>query len=121
MAIRASGDVLYEWDLASDRLAFFGDVSTLFTGGPLPVPATGEALHARINPEDVPRRRRALPDPFAGTSEYDCEFRLRTRGGEFQGLHCRGTVEFSQAGTAARRSGGIRLGTRPQHNKEERR
>src|SRR3546814_9646316 len=37
MAIRASGDVLYEWDLASDRLAFFGDVSTLFTGGPPPV------------------------------------------------------------------------------------
>src|SRR3546814_10654890 len=65
MAIRASGDVLYEWDLASDRLAFFGDVSTLFTGGPLPVPATGEALQARINPEDVPRRRRALSDHFA--------------------------------------------------------
>src|SRR3546814_10463737 len=35
MAIRASGDVLYEWDLASDRLAFFGAVSTLFTGGPI--------------------------------------------------------------------------------------
>src|SRR3546814_5795393 len=97
MAIRASGDVLYEWDLASDRLAFFGDVSTLLTGGPLPVPATGEALQARINPEDVPRRRRALSDHFAGSSEYDCEFRLRTRRGEFQWLHDRGAVEFSPA------------------------
>src|SRR3546814_15447510 len=55
MAIRASGDVPYEWDLASDRLAFFGDVSPIFTGGPLPVPAHGEARQARITPEDVRR------------------------------------------------------------------
>src|SRR3546814_17468091 len=41
MAIRAYGDVLYEWDLASDRLAFLVAVSTLFPGGPLPLPSTG--------------------------------------------------------------------------------
>lgn len=110
-AIRASGDVVYEWDLASDRIAFFGDVSTLFSGDPLPVPGTGEALQARINPEDVPRRRRALADHFSGTSDYDCEFRLRTRQGEFQWLHDRGSVEHSPAGTPTRMSGVIRLVT----------
>ena len=110
-AIRASGDVVYEWDLASDRIAFFGDISALFAGGPLPIPSTGEALQARINPEDVPRRRRALSDHFAGSCAYDCEFRLRTRRGEFQWLHDRGAVEFSPAGTPARMSGVIRLVT----------
>ncbi|HEY9549810.1 MAG TPA: EAL domain-containing protein, partial [Kiloniellaceae bacterium] len=110
-AIRASGDVLYEWDLASDRIAFFGDFASLFAGGRGPVPATGEDLQARINPEDVPRRRRALADHFAGTSAFDCEFRLRTRQGEFQWLHDRGAVEFSPAGTPARMSGIIRLVT----------
>src|SRR3546814_8283540 len=73
--------------------------------------ATGEDLQARINPEDVPRRRRALADHFAGTSAFDCEFRLRTRQGEFQWLHDRGAVEFSPAGTPARMSGIIRLVT----------
>src|SRR3546814_11601925 len=102
MAIRASGDVLYERDLASDRLAFFGDVSTLFTGDPLPVPATGEALQARINPADVPRRRRALSDHFAGSSAYDSESRLRPRRGEFPRQHDRGAVESLPAGRTAR-------------------
>jgi len=110
-AIRASGDVVYEWDLATDRLTFFGDVSSLFAGAQQTPPATGEALQARINPEDVPRRRRALADHFAGGSDYDCEFRLRTRQGEFQWLHDRGAVEFSPAGTPARMSGVIRLVT----------
>lgn len=110
-ALRASGDVVYEWDLATDRLTFFGDVSALFAGAAEPVPATGEALQARINPEDVPRRRQALVDHFAGGRDYDCEFRLRTRRGEFQWLHDRGAVEFSPAGTPARMAGVIRLVT----------
>ncbi|MGF1594151.1 MAG: putative bifunctional diguanylate cyclase/phosphodiesterase [Kiloniellaceae bacterium] len=110
-ALRASGDVVYEWDLASDRIVFGGDFDSLFAGGPALVPATGEELQARINPEDVPRRRRALSEHFAGTAAYDCEFRLRTRKGEFQWLNDRGTVEFSPAGTPARMCGVIRLVT----------
>ncbi|WP_340115942.1 EAL domain-containing protein [Pelagibius sp. 7325] len=110
-ALRASGDVVYEWDLATDQLVFTGDVTSLFSAGGSDAPQTGEALQARINPEDVPRRRRALSDHFAGASAYDCEFRLRTRQGEFQWLHDRGAVEFSPAGTPARMAGVIRLVT----------
>jgi diguanylate cyclase (GGDEF)-like protein len=110
-ALRASGDVVYEWDLASDRIAFTGDLGSLFGGMLSHMPATGEEMQARINPEDVPRRRRALSDHFAGTSEYDCEFRLRTSQGKFHWLHDRGAVEFSPAGTPARMCGVIRLVT----------
>jgi diguanylate cyclase (GGDEF)-like protein len=110
-ALRASGDVVYEWDLATDQLVFTGDVTSLFSADGSGPPKTGEALQARINPEDVPRRRRTLSDHFAGASAYDCEFRLRTRQGEFQWLHDRGAVEFSPAGTPARMAGVIRLVT----------
>jgi diguanylate cyclase (GGDEF)-like protein len=110
-ALRASGDIVYEWDLATDQIVFTGDITSLFAGGKAWFPATGEDLQARINPEDVPRRRRALSDHFAGTCAYDCEFRLRTRQGEFQWLHDRGAVEFSPAGTPTRMSGVIRLVT----------
>lgn len=108
-AIRASGDVVYEWDLATDEIVFSGDITSLFDAEGRTVPRSGEDLQARINPEDVPRRRRVLSDHFAGTCEYDCEFRLRTRQGEFQWLHDRGAVEYSPAGTPARMSGVIRL------------
>ena len=108
-ALRASGDLIYEWDLATDRIVFSGDISSLFIGSD--APPSGEALQARINPEDVPRRRRALTDHFSGASAYDCEFRLRSSKGEFQWLHDRGTVEFSPAGTPSRMCGVIRLVT----------
>jgi diguanylate cyclase (GGDEF)-like protein len=110
-AIRASGDVIYEWDLATDRIDFTGDTSSLFGALDAAVPVTGEQLQARINPEDLPRRRRALSDHFTGVSDYDCEFRLRTRQGEFQWLHDRGAVELSPAGTPARMCGVIRMVT----------
>ncbi len=110
-AIRASGDVVYEWDLATDEIVFRGDITSLFDAEGKTMPRSGEEMQARINPEDVPRRRRALSDHFAGTCDYDCEFRLRTRQGEFQWLHDRGAVEYSPAGTPARMSGVIRLVT----------
>ncbi len=110
-AIRASGDVVYEWDLATDEIVFRGDTSSLFDAEGTTMPRSGEEMQARINPEDVPRRRRALSDHFAGACDYDCEFRLRTRQGEFQWLHDRGAVEYSPAGTPARMSGVIRLVT----------
>jgi len=110
-AIRASGDVVYEWDLATDRIVFSGDITSLFDAEGAAVPKTGEAMQAKINPEDVPRRRRALSDHFAGASDYDCEFRLRSKQGEFQWLHDRGAVEYSPAGTPARMCGVIRLVT----------
>lgn len=110
-AIRASGDVVYEWDLATDRIVFTGDITSLFHAEGAAVPTTGEEMQARINPEDVPRRRRALTDHFAGSIDYDCEFRLRSKQGEFQWLHDRGAVEYSPAGTPSRMSGIIRLVT----------
>jgi len=110
-AIQASGDVVYEWDLATDRISFSGDIFSLFGTHNAAVPETGEQLQARINPEDLPRRRRALSDHFTGVSAYDCEFRLRTRQGEFQWLHDRGAVAFSPAGTPACMSGVIRMVT----------
>ncbi|MEQ8355364.1 MAG: EAL domain-containing protein [Kiloniellaceae bacterium] len=110
-AICASGDVVYDWDLATDQITFTGDIYSLFGAQDAVVPSTGEEVQARINPEDLPRRRRALSDHFAGSIDYDCEFRLRTRQSEFQWLHDRGAVEYSPAGTPVRMSGIIRLVT----------
>ena len=47
-AISASGDVIYEWDLATDRIDFTGDTSSLFGALDAVVPETGEQLQARV-------------------------------------------------------------------------
>ncbi|NIA68390.1 EAL domain-containing protein [Pelagibius litoralis] len=110
-ALWASGDVVYDWDLATDHIAFSGDVAALFESDNLTVPASGEDLQLRISPEDIPRRRRILSDHFAGSAAYDCEYRIRSGQGEFQWLHDRGSVQYSAAGTPARMTGVIRLVT----------
>ena len=117
-AIRASGDVVYDWDLATDQIIFNGPAETLFETGGQQVPVSGEGLQLRISPEDIPRRRRALSDHFAGSADFDCEYRIRTSEGDFQWLHDRGAVEYSAAGTPARMTGVIRLVTQRKQQEE---
>jgi diguanylate cyclase (GGDEF)-like protein len=105
-----SGDIVYDWDLASDQISWAGSVAQLFNGSVSP-PLTGETLNGHISPVDLPRRKRALSAHFAGSRPYDCEYRLRTAAGDFEWVHDRGAVECSPSGTPMRLCGLIRLVT----------
>ncbi|MDX1424143.1 MAG: EAL domain-containing protein [Kiloniellales bacterium] len=115
-AIEASGDILYEWDLATDELRLLGATAGLFGRDGAQVPATGEALNERIDPEDMPARMRALSEHIAGRGHYDCEYRLHGDDHEPQWIHDRGAVEVSATGAPQRLIGVLRLITqRKQH------
>ena len=107
-AVQASGDIIYDWDLASDEIAWSGDVASLFCRDSGPLPGTAEAFHARISPEDLPARMRALSDHLTGGHVYDCEYRVRDEHGEFQWVHDRGAIELSHSGTPTRLYGALR-------------
>nr|NIS41342.1 PAS domain-containing protein [Desulfuromonadales bacterium] len=66
------------------------------------LPAKGEDLNARISPEDVPLRMRALSQHIAGHGPFDCEYRLSAGNGEAQWIHDRGAVEVSSGGKPER-------------------
>jgi len=124
-AVEASGDLIYSWDLATDRLEWLGAVDSFFGAGepscpvgatsdaasPDEVPTCGDRFSGRINPEDLPLRMKALSGHFAGAGPYDCEYRVRSGTGEFQWVHDRGSVEFSTNGTPIRLLGTLRLVT----------
>ena len=101
-AVEASGDILYDWDLATDRVTWTGTAGGLYGPDEHDWPITAEALHARISPEDLPHRTRALSEHLAGLSNYDCEFRIRSDLGDFQWVHDRGAVQLSSNGTPER-------------------
>ena len=65
-AIEASGDVVYDWDLATDRINWIGRVSAIFGMSESAVPQSGDRYNGRINPEDLPTRMHALSEHFAG-------------------------------------------------------
>ena len=110
-AIEASGDVVYDWDLATDRLSWSGKAGELFELGPQDLPDSGDGYHQLINPEDFGQRMTALSDHFAGVGTYDCEYRVRTVTGNFQWIHDRGSVQFSSSGVPMRLVGMLRLVT----------
>ncbi|KLN62394.1 hypothetical protein WH96_02495 [Kiloniella spongiae] len=107
-ALESSGDVMYEWDLATDSLMWLGRAASLFGLEANLIPATGETYHNRINPEDLPARMRNLTDHFAGEAYYDCEYRIRDGAGNFQWVHDRGAVDVSTTGAPTRLTGVLR-------------
>ena len=108
-AVEASGDLVYDWDLATDRITWVGRLETVFGGDDVAAaPRQGDGYKGRINPEDLPARLQALSEHYAGAGAYDCEYRLRAANGEFHWVHDRGTVEFSSNGTPLRMSGSLR-------------
>ncbi|MEE9209576.1 MAG: EAL domain-containing protein [Kiloniellales bacterium] len=116
-AIEASGDIAYDWDLATDRIDWVGRANEAFGADLTAVPQSGDHYSGRINPEDLPVRIHALSEHFAGTANYDCEYRVRDANGEFQWVHDRGAVQLSPSGTPMRMSGTLRLIT--QRKQEE--
>ena len=116
VAIESSGDVVYDWDLASDSLGWSGATAHLFGSAADNLPATGDVFHGRINPEDLPRRMQALSEHFTGLQNFDCEYRVRGDAGQVHWVHDRGAVGLSPAGTPERMVGVLRLVT---HRKQQ--
>ncbi len=111
-AVEASGDIVYDWDLATNSMNWMGPAAALFDLAGSSLPRTADDFHSLISPEDLPRRMRSLSEHLAGAARYDCEYRIRNEHGEFEWVHDRGAVEHSVSGTPARFVGLLRKVTK---------
>lgn len=107
-AIDASGDILYDWDLAADTICWTGRASDIFGTASGSLPVTGDSWSGKLSPEDLPQRARALTEHFAGLTEYDVEYRVRADDGGLRWVHDRGSVELSASGVPERMKGTLR-------------
>jgi diguanylate cyclase (GGDEF)-like protein len=115
-AIEASGDLVYDWDLADGRIAWVGHAKSFFDIDTNAVPDTGAAYALRIHSADLPKREQALTQHFKRAAPYDCEYRLMRSRGEECWVHDRGQVKFDEAGEPRRLIGTLRLvNARKQH------
>jgi diguanylate cyclase (GGDEF)-like protein len=108
-AVEAAGDLLYDWDLASDKITWIGSASEIFGTADASGIATGESFVNRINPEDVAARLKALSDHFADGKQYDCEYRVRSDHGTFCWIHDRGRAQRTESAAPGRMIGSLRL------------
>lgn len=115
-SLLAAGDVGYEWDLATDRVAWWGAVDGLFGGE---VPLTGTTLGSLIEPDDNARRSIVLAEHYGTGVPYDLEFRLVRIDGTHRWVNDRGRAELSESGRPVRLLGVLRAIDR--HKAHERR
>ena len=114
-AIGASGDILYKWDILSDRLNWAGEIEEVLGEGEHAI-ASGHGFNNRIHPEDLPRRLKALSDHFSQGDNYDCEYRVRNGQGLVIWVHDRGRVEIDANGMPVAMSGAMRIITQRKQN-----
>ena len=110
-AIEAAGDVVYEWNLADDRLSWLGDTGCVFAPPRREPPSTGDELATYVHPDDLGKRQKALSDHLRRGLAYDVEYRLRTADGGFHWVHDRGAVDARHGGAVLKLSGTLRLVT----------
>ncbi|MEQ8964338.1 MAG: GGDEF and EAL domain-containing protein [Azospirillaceae bacterium] len=111
-AMVAAGDVVYDWDLVTDRIRWSGPAKRLFATTSLDGYETGDAYHGRVNPEDLPHRLKSLAEHYRAPATYDCEYRVRQADGGFCWVHDRGAAELSLTGEPVRMRGVLRVITR---------
>ncbi len=108
-AFDASGDVIYEWDLASDAVTWTGNPG-LRLGLPEAIDISTRAQFVtRINSEDLPKVTQTHKDHRIGRSPFQLEYRLRRGDSEFCWVQERGVVHCSATGEAERAIGVIRV------------
>jgi diguanylate cyclase (GGDEF)-like protein len=115
-ALISSGDVLYDWDLVEDAIAWEGPVGGLFGDDALALCDSGEGFNRCVNPQDLPERLRALSEHLTNSRPFECEYRVRSGPGKFHWVQDRGKAEFSESGRPVRMLGVLRGVDERKHN-----
>jgi PAS domain S-box-containing protein len=106
LAAHAATDVIYEWDIAADRVAVYGDGAGRLGFGPSAAPQRYADFMAMVHPEDRTRVAGAIEASLQG-GEYTCQYRVTTKSGEIRHWHCKGRMLAAGDGTPLRQVGVI--------------
>jgi serine phosphatase RsbU (regulator of sigma subunit)/PAS domain-containing protein len=90
LAVSAAGVGVFDWDLATGRLAWDDRLLEIFGYEPETFPGTIEAFNARVHPDDLPHVTRALDEAIATCGEYEAEYRIVLPGGRTRWVAARG-------------------------------
>jgi PAS domain S-box-containing protein len=102
LAAQSSGDLVYEWDLRSDRVQIFAGKNTSITTDGDGRPLSGSDFLARIHPDDRERVQAAMRRNWECGEPYQEEYRLMLPDGGVQYWSDSGSVLRDAAGKPQR-------------------
>ena len=93
LALEASGDGVWDWDLASDREVFSQRFMQMYGYEGEPFSSTAREFDTRVHPDDAAQMDRSRREHLAGrTPSYVNEHRVRCRDGRWKWILTRGLV-----------------------------
>ena len=108
-ALKASGDVIYEWDLTTGVINWSANAKHAFgLAGTTRISTHAEFL-TRINSEDLPGLNQTHRDHLKNGGSFQVEYRVRGDDGQFRWVRDNGVASFTAAGGDARVVGAIRV------------
>lgn len=114
-------DLIYEWDVATDHLEWFGDIDACLGFEPGEIPRTIEAWIGLIHPEDRARLADAVERHRTSTQPIFEEYRIENKAGEWLYWTDRGTPILDLCGRPVRWVGVCADMTERRRAEEERR
>ena len=107
LALEGSGQALFDWDIAANRIFYSARASTLRGGPDQSLECSPQQMHLHVHPDDLSGLLARMREALAGSTPiYEAEFRIRHHDGRWLWLHSRGrVVERDASGRALRMVG----------------
>ena len=102
IAAECASDLIYEWDLASDTLKWYGDIDKTLGYESGEIPGTIKAWLALIHPDDAERMTEEVADLRETGKPLETEYRIRHRDGHWLYWLERGTPIFDEDGRSVK-------------------
>jgi PAS domain S-box-containing protein len=119
IALRAIGEVVWEWDLEDSAVHWNGTVGT-FGYEPRDVESTVEWWTERLAPDDVERVRHGINAAIdSGRPIWEEEYRFRRKSGTYADVSARGVIVRDKAGKAVRVIGSLQDITQKKRHERE--
>ena len=104
LAAHAATDVIYEWDIASDRIETYGDAGKRLGFAPADAPRTFGEFMAMVHPDDRERVAAAVEESLRD-GEYSSQYRVIGKDGLVRHWFCKGRVVAAADGAPLRQVG----------------
>jgi PAS domain S-box-containing protein len=107
VAAESISDVIYDWDVATNRVDWFGDIDRLLGYDPGAFPRMRDAWSQRLHPEDHDRVMARLERCLETGDAFDGEYRIACKDGGYRVWCDNGRAVFDRNGKPWRWFGAI--------------
>ncbi|MDO9428678.1 MAG: EAL domain-containing protein [Methylobacterium sp.] len=93
LALNSGSDGLWDWDVVTGEVKLSDHWASMLAYDRSEIVPDISSWYSLIHPDDVEHSRRTLADHFDGrTAAFECEYRLRAKGGHYIWILARGKV-----------------------------